>query len=50
MSTQLPKNVWDDLENRRQYEWNEKAKNAILCGLVDGEFTKVMKCTTTEEI
>ena len=27
-----------------------KAKNAILCRLVDAKFTKVMQCTTTKEL
>ena len=32
------------------YEYNEKARNAILCGLEDVEFTKVMQCTSAKEI
>ena len=35
-----------DPANKKHYEWNVRAKNAILYRLADVEFTKVMHCTT----
>ena len=29
---------------------NARARNAILCGLVDSEFTKVMQCTLAKDM
>ena len=37
-----------DLENRRQYEWNARENNAILCALGNVEFTKLMQFTTVK--
>ena len=54
-------NVWHSIENgynipkiasievdKRKYECNSWDRNSILCGLVDSDFTKVMKCTSTK--
>ena len=54
---EFPKETKYDLEEtnenttcRRHYEWRARETNAILCGLDNGEFTKVMQCTTTKDI
>ena len=39
-----------DTKNKSQYEWYARQKNAILCRLLDVEFTKVMQCTTTTQV
>lgn len=38
-----------DLDAKREYENNAKAKNAILSGLSDIDFVKVMHCTSAKE-
>ena len=42
---QVPKSTQIDAIDKRLYENNAMARNAILCVLVDYEFTKVMECT-----
>ena len=37
-----------DPKNKRQYEWNARENNAILCGITDVEFTKGIQCTATK--
>lgn len=38
-----------DLNAKKEYENNAKAKHAILSGLFDNEFVKVMHCSSTKE-
>lgn len=38
-----------DPDLKKEYENNKKAKNAILSGLSDTEFMKVMHCTSAKE-
>ena len=45
-----PKTAPVDIVDRRLYEYNARARNAILCGLEDSEFTKVVQCNSTKEI
>ncbi|KAH9308310.1 hypothetical protein KI387_036221, partial [Taxus chinensis] len=39
-----------DQASKKAFENNAKAMNAILCGLLDSEFVKVMQCDTAKEI
>ena len=39
-----------ELADRTLYEYNAKAKNAILCGLANIAFTKVMQYTSSNYI
>ena len=38
----VPKIAPVDVVDRSKYEYDARARNALLCGLVDSEFTKVM--------
>ncbi|GLJ30859.1 hypothetical protein SUGI_0613410 [Cryptomeria japonica] len=38
-----------DLNAKKEYENNAKAKHVILSGLSDNEFVKVMHCASTKE-
>lgn len=40
----MPTTPLTDLADKREYENNAKAKNAILCGLSNTELVKVMYC------
>lgn len=37
-----------DVDGKKAFESNAKAMNAILCGLFESEFVKVMHCDTTQ--
>ena len=39
-----------DAQGKRAYEGNSKALNAILSGLTETVFVKVMHCDTTKEV
>lgn len=39
-----------DQARKKLCESDSKAKNAIMCGLVDSELVKIMGCKTTKEI
>ena len=41
----VPKTTIVDIIIKILYENNARVRNAILCGLEDSEFTKVMQCT-----
>ena len=45
-----PRTTTVDPQNRKQYEWNARAKKAISCRLADAKFTNIMQCTTIKEV
>lgn len=45
-----PTNSPSTPDEKKEYENNENVKNAILCGLLDSEFVKVMHSKNAKEI
>jgi len=39
-----------DAADKKAYGNNSKAKNVIMCGLVDSDLLRVMNCTSAKEI
>ncbi|XP_057836135.2 uncharacterized protein LOC131046418 [Cryptomeria japonica] len=46
----IPTNPPTDVNGEKDFENNEKAMNAILCGLPEIEFVKLMHCNSTHDI
>lgn len=46
----MPSHILTNPAEKRDYENNAKAKNAILCVLSNAEFVKVMHCQTAKEL
>lgn len=39
-----------DFDGKKEFENNAKTMNAILCGLIEAEFIKVIHCSTVKDI
>ena len=46
----VPKTTLIDALDKLWYENNARAMNALLCGLVHSELTKVIQCTSVKEL